>query len=119
MGTNPEIRARDTRAEDAIGAATSRLEKRAARAGAIEKAIKESQTVLITLLSCRFMSDISDSACHPRFVTGAWQGGTFNPRRDHRQQVSTHKRARPSISRQKSGEIRTLTGTCSIVYTLR
>ena len=65
MGTVPgmrAIRARLSRAEeDAIGAVTGRLEKRLARAGAIEKTFmtfNESQTVLITLLSCWFMSDI-------------------------------------------------------------
>lgn len=47
------------------------------------------------------MSDISDSACHPRFVTGAWRGGTFNPRRGHHPRASMRKRARPSISRRR------------------
>ncbi len=55
MGTNGKISARDSRAKEETSAA-GRLIGRAAPADALEAAIKESQTVLITLLSCRFFS---------------------------------------------------------------
>lgn len=52
MGTNGRIPARASRTGENTGAA-SRLDDEAMLAGATEEAVKESQTVLITLLSCR------------------------------------------------------------------
>lgn len=52
MGTNRRIPVRATRAREVTGA-TSRLGEEAVFAGSAKKAVKESQTVLITLLSCR------------------------------------------------------------------
>lgn len=52
MGTNGRVPAHASRAGENTGAA-SRLDDEAMRAGAPEETVKESQTVLITLLSCR------------------------------------------------------------------
>jgi hypothetical protein len=83
-----------------VESAAGRLAARLGRADLTEGVAKESQTVLITLLSCRFMSATTDSAWSSRFVTGAWRGGTFNPQRGHRLRASMRKRARPPISRR-------------------
>jgi hypothetical protein len=62
MGTIRAVSAREPRAGGEISA-VRRLTSRLARAGATEEdVVKESQTVLITLLSCRFMGAITDSA---------------------------------------------------------
>ena len=98
MGTNETAPAREAR--KGTESAAGRLDGRPERAGMTEGVAKESQTVLITLLSCRFMGATTDSAWRSRFVTGAWRGGTFNPQRGHRLCVSMRKRARPPISRQ-------------------